>query len=308
MNLPMTIMPGLSMIARERLADPAYGRSVAAMVRRRVPASDADDITQTVLCDALDAPRLPAEPAELRRFLCVLARNKIADFYRRSRRYEPSSDPTETATCEPPPMEARVLLDRVVHAASPRDRETLGWLVREHDGEQFAEIADSAGLPPCTVRQRVSRLRRALRTQWSHALALLLLAGSCGVAVERFRETGVSITADPAVDPGARVLGLAQGSWRIDEGSAIELEPGNVIEPRVVELRVHGRRVEVFAPLHVATFTIASAAATGGATYALELRDDVGRVQRASVVVTGETMLMTLHEGRVRGTVRLTKR
>lgn len=39
----------------------------------------------------------------------------------------------------------------------------------------------------------------------------------------------------------------------------------------------------------------------------LKLRDDDGNVERATVVVTGNTMIVTLHEGRVRGTARLTK-
>lgn len=308
MNAPMTTVGTLPMLARERLSDPAYGRAVAAMVRRRVPASEADDITQTVLCDALDAPRLPTDPGELRRFLCVLARNKVADFYRRAQRYNPSSDATDTAACEPAPLEARGLLERIADTASGRDRETLGWLVREHHGEELAEIADAAGLPAPTVRQRVSRLRRALRAQWSQALALLLLAGSCGVAVERFAHEGVAITADPALDPGARVLGLAQGRWRIDEGSTIEGEAAKAVEPRLVELRVHGSRVEVFAPLHVTTLTITRAVATGEGTYVLDLRGPSGRVEHASVVTTDNTMVITLHEGGVRGTARLTRR
>ncbi len=297
------------MLARERLADPTYGRTIAAMVRRRVPASEVEDVTQTVLCDALDAPRLPTEPSDLRRFLCVLARNKIVDFHRREQRCDRTTDPTETAVCEPAPVEARALLERVVDATSPRDRETLDWLVREHDGEQLAEIAEAAGLPAPTVRQRVSRLRRALRARWSHAFALLLLVGTGGVAVERFtRDDGTTITADPAGEPGANALALAQGRWRVEEGASLRHESGKVIDPRLVELRVHGRTIEVLAPLHVATFSITQASATGDGSYALELRDAKGRLEHASVRMDGGAVLVTLLDGPVRGTARLARK
>ncbi|MBX3190024.1 MAG: sigma-70 family RNA polymerase sigma factor [Labilithrix sp.] len=281
--------------------DPSLRQSVAAMVRRRVPASDADDVAQTVLCDALAAERVPHDPVELRRFVSVIARHKIADFHRRARVRGGAIDPAEAlarAAASPAPIEARALLRRVIDslARSDRDRQTLEWLVREHDGEQLSSIAEEVGLPAPSVRQRVSRLRRALRAQWAHALAILFAVGACAAIGDRARHASRdadAITADPAVDPGARVLALAQGLWRVD-GDA-----------RAVDVRVRGRRVDVSIAGVVKTRTIAHASALADGSYAVDLRDEGGAVQRATVVVAGDRMTVTTQDGRLSGTARL---
>jgi len=56
------------------------------MVRRRVPESDAEDIVQSALTEALAARTAPDEPEAMRKWIWGIARNKIADFYRRTRR------------------------------------------------------------------------------------------------------------------------------------------------------------------------------------------------------------------------------
>ncbi|MBS2016677.1 MAG: sigma-70 family RNA polymerase sigma factor [Deltaproteobacteria bacterium] len=301
--------------AAQLLGDPLRTRTVAAMVRRRVPSCDADDVTQTVLCDALAAPRLPEEPTELRRFLCVLARNKIADFHRRGRRPSADGDACEELPVSPPPVEARSLLARVVDGTSERDRETLEWLVREHEGEELKEIAAEVGLPAPTVRKRVSRLRRALRARWAHALVLLLATGAVAATARHATSRGevVSITADPAIDTAAGVVVAAQGRWRVSDDYALKHSKRGKIDTSGIEVRIDGRIIAVEGPLASVpgarlSWTIASAKVVAAKTYELELRDDHGRIEHATVVLEGQSsMKVTFTDGAVRGTARLVR-
>lgn len=187
---------------------------VQAMVRRRVPAGDAEDVTQTVLCDALAARRLPRDPEELRRFVSGIARHKVADFHRRARRDAEPVDPEQLVAAQEP-VEERALLRAVLASAeTARDRQALEWIVREHQGEELREIARSEGLPAPTVRQRVSRFRRLLRERWAHALAFAIVLGACGAFAES-RESSYTIVADPRGDAPTRAIGLVQGTWHV---------------------------------------------------------------------------------------------
>lgn len=311
MNRAMTM--STTATASQLLGDPLRMRGVSAMVRRRVPSSDADDVTQTVLCDALAAPRLPSEPTELRRFLCVLARNKIADFHRRVRR--PAGDST---TCEElpgtaAPVEARSLLARVMHGASPRDRETLEWLVRESEGEELKEIAADVGLPAPTVRKRVSRLRQALRAQWAHALLVILAAGGAAAALKHtMREDVTAITADPAVDIGAGVIAAGQGRWRVAGGTRLVHSRLGVVDTSAVEVRISGRHIDVVGPLGAipgarVSSTITSARRVRDGVFELEMRDDHDHVQHATVVQEKEAMTITFRGAAIHGTARLVR-
>ncbi len=292
---------GRSPVARDAV------QGLTALVRRRVPASDVDDVTQTVLCDALAAPALPTEPSELRRFLYVVARNKIADFHRRAHRM-PTAEAVDLPAA-PPAVEARSLLRRVIDAVSPRDRETLQWLVREHDGEQLAEIASEVGLPAPTVRKRVSRLRRALRAQWAYALLAIVVVGAAGASIRHIAsgaDVG-SITADPAADPNVRVLSLAQGRWHVAAGSSLSHATAGGLDPSGVELRIEGRRIDIRATVAIAARTVESTRLLDERTFLIALRDDRGRVQHATVVIDGDALVVTFGEGALRGRARLVR-
>src|SRR5215467_12922982 len=114
-----------SAVTRALLAGNATRRRLSAIVRRRVPSQDADDVVQSVLCDALAAEQVPVDPDELARWLAGVARHKVADHHRRAARValesgsarlgdHPSPSAAELPS-RPAPFEARALL-RVVGA------------------------------------------------------------------------------------------------------------------------------------------------------------------------------------------------
>jgi len=177
------------------------------MVSRRVPADATEDVVQSVLCDALvacDVPPIETVP----RWLFAIARNKIADFHRRARRRREVNEVVEPAACDP--IEERDLIEHAQSIAA--DARAFEWIVRAEEGATLAEIADEEALPAPVVRQRVSRLRRALRTALLAAAAItvaLLVAGS--------HERAPRIGADPVA-----LAGL-DGSWHV---ASVECAPG----------------------------------------------------------------------------------
>ena len=80
----------MTMEAREQLLDyianPATRTSLHAYVRRRGLGDSADDLVQTVLCDALAVEAVPERNSELPRWLTGIARNKVVDERRRRSR------------------------------------------------------------------------------------------------------------------------------------------------------------------------------------------------------------------------------
>ena len=196
--LPTSFLPPLSV--RERLGAHELRRNITAMLRTRVPATDIDDVAQTVLCDALAAPYVPSDPTELRRWLAGITRHKVADYHRRSKRTPAmvSDEAVELGTA-PAPFEEREILQTVLgDASTPRDRETMQWLVREHGGERLCEIAQETGVPAPVVRQRVSRLRRSLRSRFMMLLLAVFVVGAGAIAIDHARNDVASITADPS--------------------------------------------------------------------------------------------------------------
>src|SRR5262245_46088203 len=95
-----------TILARNELhslvGESALRRTLSSMIRRRVPPVDAEDVVQAALLDALAAERLPEDPADLARFIVGIARHKIADYHRRSKRERRSNDPEEPKTAPAP--------------------------------------------------------------------------------------------------------------------------------------------------------------------------------------------------------------
>jgi DNA-directed RNA polymerase specialized sigma24 family protein len=159
------------------LGDPALRRALSDFVRRRVPASDVDDVVQTVLVDALAATNAPADPRELTRWMLGVARHKVADLHRRAHR-EPPAELPDLEAAPAPIEELEMARWAEEQAGSSRDaKQTLAWMAREGEGEKLEAIATDAQVPAARVRQRVSRMRRWMKERWLAELAAVAALG-----------------------------------------------------------------------------------------------------------------------------------
>jgi len=214
---------------REVLASPDVRRRLVAMVSRRVPADATEDVVQSVLCDALVAREVPSIET-VPRWLLAIARHKVADFHRRARRRHESDEAIEPAVCDP--IEERDLIERA-KAIAP-DPRAFDWIVRTEEGATLAEIAEEEDLPAPVVRQRVSRLRRALRTALlaAAALAIALLVASS-------HDRGPRIGADPV-----RAMGL-EGTWRVTAAECTRGAPPSCATALGVRVRIEGNTATI---------------------------------------------------------------
>jgi len=170
-------MPEVTFSLERALASHETRRQVERFVRRRVPASEVDDLVQTVLVDALAAASPPDEEAAFKRWLMGVARHKVADHHRRKKRQPTTAELGEHIEGERPPLDARDLsrwAERQTDG-SDDDARTLEWMAREGAGEKLAHIAEDEALPATMVRQRVSRLRRFMRARWKEELAAVAI-------------------------------------------------------------------------------------------------------------------------------------
>lgn len=164
----------------EWLADTELRARLERFVRRRLSEDDTLDVVQATVADALASPNAPDDPEGFRRFVFVLARNKVADHFRRLGRETPEAEADELMCGEPDPVSTRDLLRWAeLELKSSEDKHTLEWMLREADGDKLEHIAEEAELPAPRVRQRVSRLRRYLRSRWAAQLAAAGLAVGC---------------------------------------------------------------------------------------------------------------------------------
>src|SRR5258706_3703331 len=101
--------------AREKLLDyivlPSTRASLQAYVRRRGLSDSADDLVQTVLCDALAVEAVPDRSSELPRWLTGILRNKVVDEQRRRARWKRAELPEDLEA--PRSSEARDVLRRI---------------------------------------------------------------------------------------------------------------------------------------------------------------------------------------------------
>jgi DNA-directed RNA polymerase specialized sigma24 family protein len=214
---------------RRRLEAPGFIAWLSSIVRRRVPSSDVDDVVQAVLCDALASHLIPSDDREITRWICGIAKNKAADFHRRAKRENESHEEIAIGARS---GEMRVMLRSVVADASARNHEALEWIVREHDGEELASIAEELAIPAPVVRQRVSRLRRALRERWlGGGVLVLALAVTCAGYEKWNSSSHEAIAPDTAGSPlAAAFLTEANGEWRVTEDDTTpELAKGALV-------------------------------------------------------------------------------
>ena len=134
------------------------------MVRRRVPEAEVEDIVQTALTEAIQSPHAPTEPDALRKWVFGVAKNKVIDFHRRARRE--SFDVPELSDGPAPHDEADLLrwAERELPPGSDA-RRTLGWMLREGEGEVSIIVYDARARREIEVqlkkRYRVSPLAAA---------------------------------------------------------------------------------------------------------------------------------------------------
>jgi RNA polymerase sigma factor (sigma-70 family) len=165
---------------RSLIADPGLRSALESMVRRRVPSSEVDDIVQATFTEALVSKTAPDEPDALRRWIFGVARNKVVDFHRRTKREAPAHEdlPDVPAEDEVPHSDRDLLRWAAKELPSGREApKTLEWMLREGAGEKLEAIAASEKIPAPTVRQRVHRLRSYMKKRWAAELALVAALG-----------------------------------------------------------------------------------------------------------------------------------
>lgn len=200
----------------EMVKNPSTRRALASYVRRRGGADDTEDVVQNVLCDLLAVQNLPSDPGDLPRFVNAIARRRVVDEHRRRARVGGEAAREPSISMHP---EARDLLGRIERDAEVMgQRGSLTCLLREHAGETLLDVAREQALNPTTLRQRICRLRKALRTRYLGAIVMLLLGGSALAFVDHGLEGRTPSSA------AATELAGFEGTWRVVESS----KPTNV--------------------------------------------------------------------------------
>jgi DNA-directed RNA polymerase specialized sigma24 family protein len=227
--------------------DPDLRSALIAMVRKRVPDSEVEDIVQQALAEAIESPHAPQDSESLRRWIFGVAKNKVVDYHRRAGRE--SFDLPDVEGTPAPHVEADLL--RWAEKNLPEgaeNKKTLDWMLREGEGEKLESIAASEKLPPPRVRQRVSRLRRHFKENWQREVAMLAALGVIVSAIVIFimkrsePEPIVRDVVDPRAEPVRRLAleKCGSGEWKpclegLDE--ARRLDPAGEARPEVRKAR-----------------------------------------------------------------------
>jgi RNA polymerase sigma-70 factor (ECF subfamily) len=133
----------------------------------------AEDLCQETFLRAVGAAERWEPRATFRTWLYAVARNQAYDEARRQafRRTEPLDDPARAGapSSDPSPEHAaeaallRPKLEAALAALPPEQREV--FLLREHAGLRFHEIAEVTGVPENTVKSRMRYALEALRAK-----------------------------------------------------------------------------------------------------------------------------------------------
>src|SRR5438094_46768 len=109
--------------------NPDLRAALVAMVRKRVPEAEVEDIVQSTLAEAIGSPHAPKEDEPLRRWIFGVAKNKVVDYHRRAGRelYEVP----EVAGSPAPHDEADLLRWAERHLPDgDENKKTLDWMLR----------------------------------------------------------------------------------------------------------------------------------------------------------------------------------
>lgn len=201
---------------RAHLAAPSARRVLTRYIAARIAARDVEDLVQATLCAALASGRAPDDEHELERWLLGIARFKIADAYRASSRTS-AEEMSDFAAPAAPPTEAINLARWAERQLPPGDaaERTLGWMMREAEGDKLEAIAADEDLPAERVRQRVSRLRRWMRERWMAELAAAAALGLLtAVLVHGLVHHEIIIAPDVITEPAGDEVGLLR-TWKL---------------------------------------------------------------------------------------------
>lgn len=224
----------------------------------------------------------------------TIVKRRVCDWYRSRRPTSPVPEDLGSVVPENA-IVARDLLRRIDEEASSSDRRTLGWLVREHDGESLLHIAAEERFAAPCIRQRIRRLRVSLRMQHLAATFALLLAISV-FASSRPAE----ITADPSV---TAVMGDARGTYRI---TALSMTDGSAADRALLEglrlgrVRIENDRIVVEG---ATTIRLQVAGARGGDVFVV--RTSSGAEETIRLRKDGSALVIVSAGGPLRGEVRL---
>ena len=229
---------------------PDLRSALVAMVRKRVPESEVEDIVQATLADAIESPHAPKDSESLRRWIFGVAKNKVVDYHRRAGRE--TFEMPEVAGKPAPHAEADLLRWAEKHLPpGDENKTTLDWMLREGEGEKLEWIAETEKVPAPRVRQRVSRLRRHLKSHWQKEVALLAALGvlvTILVLVLRDKEPEPIANEDPARAEELRKFGIEKclaSDWKqciekLDE--AKRLDPAGDTRPEVRQARENAKK------------------------------------------------------------------
>ena len=311
---------------REALGGRDVRRGLTALLRRRVPLQEVEDVAQTVLADALASPSIPPDPEELRRWLTGIARHKIADYHRQkaraAARMADVDEPAEAVPVQPVAFEEREVLHALLgEKRSRREAETMEWLVREHARERLADIASENGVPAPVVRQRVSRLRRALRSRWTGLFGVAaVLAGLSALGLSAYDpreaiapEPELATPTAPSSSPMDALVKEAEGDWVVQS-----VRPSRTLtsaeerlltrEKKGAAVHVHGSRIELVTPGFKTAWSITTFDKTARGAR-LGLTNDTGLKQVVDVTMkrddAGQRLEVTFHGFKFGGTVTL---
>lgn len=138
-----------------------FSRAVYGIIASRLPVDDAADLVQEVFLQAWTRLRDLRDDAAFPGWICMIARRRAADHYRRGRRtFEPLPEGLTGPDRPDVTAEAHAAI-AAIHAMPEAYRETLA--LRLIEGLSGPEIAIVTGLTPDSVRVNLHRGFKLLR-------------------------------------------------------------------------------------------------------------------------------------------------
>jgi RNA polymerase sigma factor (sigma-70 family) len=175
-----SVRQGLTEAEIARLAK-EHGRSIYRFILKKVRnPSDAEDLFQSTLCEALRVRATFMWQSKPETWLCGIAFNLIRNFFVRSDIYRncfESEEVLDATPAEGQNPEEIIARNQVTHAieqhmkALPKDMRDTLTLVAEKN-HSYEEAAEAMGVPIGTVRSRIFRARAYLKKFGSHELLL----------------------------------------------------------------------------------------------------------------------------------------